>query len=332
MAGLYLSRGNVRLYQDIPKALEDFGKGIEVAYKAQKILGEQKLSIRDFSDRVTGPLLVKKGMALLMLDRPDEAELAFTEASGLLTGGLNNMYFGHTNLIRKEYETIFIEYGSLDNLTAGAKAVADLYQFAYNFESDKERFNEIKDSADRLKAVLPGVRPEIDSLDLEYEVEYDMINYFRLSHRYNEAIKWSNRALALVRENMDTSLYRSRDLYEWQNRFINTTLNLSYYTIFQYPKAAAELEIAAKLSDEAIQLHERYYTRSGHLLYTNAGHIALLRGDKAGAMAYYRKYLTRGIYKNGSGEDVLMKDWRDMELAGIVLVGIAEIKKELFDK
>ena len=49
-------------------------------------------------------------------------------------------------------------------------------------------------------------------------------------------------------------------------------------------------------------------------------------------MAYYRKYLTRGIYKNGSGEDVLMKDWRDMELAGIVLVGIAEIKKELFDK
>lgn len=332
LAGLYLSRGKIYLYNDVSKALDDFDKGLEVAFKAQKILEEQGLPTVDFSDRITGQLLVKKGMALLMLDRPDDAEQAFTQASGLLRGGLNNMYFGHTALIRKEYETIFLEYGGLNNLPIASKAIAEMYQLAYQFEADQERFNQIKSSIGRLTQVLPQVSPEVDSVDLEYTVSYNMTSYFRFLHRYDDALQWSNHALAIVRENMDTTKYRTKNLYEWYNRLTDATLSVAYYTIFQHPKVAVELDKVAALSDEAIRVHEYNYTRSGYLLYTNAGHIALLRGDQKKALAYYQKFLTTGGDNQTSVEDVLFKDWRDMEQAGIILDGLSTMKKELFGK
>ncbi|MCC6413858.1 MAG: WD40 repeat domain-containing protein [Saprospiraceae bacterium] len=298
------------------KAAAETEKGLQYAeILLATTIGDPEQVLR-YENALLGELHILLGRIRLYQDKPEAATRMFQKAETELVSGINPIFHGQARLLAGEITEAanYFETALFDNQFAGI-ALSELDMLADQLPG---KSTTIRAMQQKINAQLIS-DTRFDTSAVQYHRYYEQINPASKKEQWKQALNLSRKSLkyALINLEKDTIAL------DWPNQWLNTNLNLSFYLVLNSkdnPQALSEsIEIARK---SIAWIEEHYFDyRYKDLILTNLAHALWLRNkgnDREEAVRTYKLYLDqKDNYTETDSWDVLQKDFRDVQRAGI---------------
>jgi tetratricopeptide (TPR) repeat protein len=247
----------------------------------------------------------------------------------VLTYGLNHLYRGHVARLQGDEAAARQAYAGIFSEEQLGLARYELDLIAEQQPSRQAALQAFADQLRRQTAdqLAPG-HGEAAARYADYYYARNHTDRAFAREAWSEAYRWSSESLNSIADAMrDTAArFQTYDLY---TRRLDAYLGQSYYELFAGLRDTAAFSRAIEYASEAQAYVEKwfpYYTAVEYFK-TNLAHGYALRnapGDRERALETYRSFITAAADR-GTARQVLLKDFRDLQHAGLRFAGMDEI-------